>query len=262
MEKYAKLEDDIKKIITQTKGNICISFFDLDTKQGFSINGNKKVQSASIIKILIMVELMYRVSKNDFSLSEKIYVPNTLKTDGDGILKELLMDHYFSLQELMILMIILSDNQATNILIELLGIENINQTAKKLGLNETSLGRKMMDIEARKNGYDNYTSANDTAHLLKLIYNGELIDESFSQLMLNTLLKQQQGERLQRYLPNNIKIAHKCGELENLENDAGIFFLSNKTYILVVLASNISSNLSAKQLIGKISQTIYQNLEG
>ena len=260
MEKYTELKKEIEKIISQVDGKVCINFYDLNKNDGFSINGDEKVLSASMIKLLILAELMKKNSENKFSLSNTIMIANSMKTGGDGILKELNAGHHFTLKELANLMIIVSDNQATNILIDLLGMENINLLGKELGLKESFLGRKMMDTEARKNGYDNYTCADDISLLLKLIYQEKLVNKEASQLMLEILLKQQQGERLQRYLPTDIKIAHKCGDLDNLENDGGIIWLGDKVYILVVLTSGMS-NLQCKQTIGKISKFVYDKME-
>ena len=260
MEKYTEWKKEIEKIISQVEGSVCINFYDLNKNNVFSINGDKKVLSASMIKLLILAELMKKISENKFSLSDTIMIADSMKTGGDGVLKELNTGHHFTLKELATLMIIVSDNQATNILIDFLGMENINQLGKELRLKKTFLGRKMMDIEARKNGYDNYTCADDISSLLKLIYQEKLINEEASQLMLDILLRQQQRERLQRYLPSDIKIAHKCGDLDNLENDGGIIWIGNKAYILVVLASGMP-NLQCKQTIGKISKFVYDKME-
>ena len=241
MEKYTEWKKEIEKIISQVKGSVCINFYDLVKNTGFSIDGDKKVLSASMIKLLILAELMKKVSENKFSLSDTIMMANFMKTGGDGVLKELNSDHHFTLKELATLMIIVSDNQATNILIDF-------------------LGRKMMDIEARKKGYDNYTCADDISLHLKLIYQEKLINKEASQLMLDILLRQQQGERLQRYLPSDIKIAHKCGDLDNLENDGGIIWIEDKAYILVVLTNGMP-NLQCKQTIGKISKFVYDKME-
>ena len=260
MEKYTELKKEIEKIISQVDGKVCINFYDLNKNDGFSINGDEKVLSASMIKLLILAELMKKISEDKFSLSDTIMMANFMKTEGDGVLKELNTGHHFTLKELATLMIIVSDNQATNILIDFLGMENINLLGKELGLRATFLERGMMDAEARENGYDNYTSADDISLLLKLIYQEKLIDKEASQLMLDILLRQQQGERLQRYLPNDIKIAHKCGDLDNLENDGGIIWFEDKVYILVVLTSRMS-NLQCKQTIGKISKFVYDKME-
>lgn len=260
MEKYTEWEKEINEIISQVEGEVCINFYDLDKNDGFSINGDKKVLSASMIKLLILAELMKKNSENKFSLSDTIMIEDFMKIGGDGVLKELNSGHHFTLKELATLMIIVSDNQATNVLIDFLGMENINQLGRELGLKETFLGRKMMDTEARKNGYDNYTCADDISLLLKLIYQEKLINKKASQLMLDILLRQQQRERLQRYLPSDIKIAHKCGDLDNLENDGGIIWLGDKTYILVILTNGMS-NLQCKQTIGKISKFIFGKME-
>ena len=260
MEKYTEWKKKIEKIISQVEGNVCINFYDLNKNNGFSVNGDKKVLSASMIKLLILAELMKKIFENKFSLSDTVMMANFMKIGGDGVLKELNTGHHFTLKELATLMIIVSDNQATNILIDFLGMENINQLGKELDLKETFLGRKMMDAEARKKGYDNYTCADDISLLLKLIYQEKLINKEASQLMLDILLRQQQGERLQRYLPSDIKIAHKCGDLDNLENDGGIIWIGNKAYILVVLTSGMP-NLQCKQTIGKISKFVYDKME-
>ena len=260
MEKYTEWKKKIEKIISQVEGNVCINFYDLNKNNGFSVNGDKKVLSASMIKLLILAELMKKIFENKFSLSDTVMMANFMKIGGDGVLKELNTGHHFTLKELATLMIIVSDNQATNILIDFLGMENINQLGKELDLKETFLGRKMMDAEARKKGYDNYTCADDISLLLKLIYQEKLINKEASQLMLDILLRQQQGERLQRYLPSDIKIAHKCGDLDNLENDGGIIWLGGKAYILVILTNGMP-NLQCKQTIGKISKFIYDKME-
>lgn len=260
MEKYTEWKKKIEKIISQVEGNVCINFYDLNKNNGFSVNGDKKVLSASMIKLLILAELMKKIFENKFSLSDTVMIANFMKTGGDGVLKELNTGHHFTLKELATLMIIVSDNQATNILIDFLGMENINQLGKELDLKETFLGRKMMDAEARKKGYDNYTCADDISLLLKLIYQEKLINKEASQLMLDILLRQQQGERLQRYLPSDIKIAHKCGDLDNLENDGGIIWLGDRAYILVVLTNGMP-NLQCKQTIGKISKFVYDKME-
>ena len=260
MEKYTEWKKKIEKIISQVEGNVCINFYDLNKNNGFSVNGDKKVLSASMIKLLILAELMKKIFENKFSLSDTVMMANFMKIGGDGVLKELNTGHHFTLKELATLMIIVSDNQATNILIDFLGMENINQLGKELDLKETFLGRKMMDAEARKKGYDNYTCADDISLLLKLIYQEKLINKEASQLMLDILLRQQQGERLQRYLPSDIKIAHKCGDLDNLENDGGIIWLGDRAYILVVLTDGMP-NLQCKQTIGKISKFVYDKME-
>lgn len=254
------LQDKLEAYLASVSGTVCVSFLDLSTGEKFSIHGDRSVHSASTIKLLIMAELMSRVQSGSLSLDQKIVITPEMKTGGDGILKELEPGHSFSLKEIMTLMIIVSDNQATNILIDLLGMDAINIRGKSLGLTQTVLGRKMMDSEARKQGRDNYISANDMVSMLKSIHDGTLIDASSSKTMLDILLRQQQGGRLQLYLPEELPVAHKCGDLDYLENDGGIIYAENHPYILVVLTSEMPSNKEGREVIGTVSKMVYDSV--
>lgn len=117
-----------------------------------------------------------------------------------------------------------------------------------------------MDSHAKEKGLDNFTSSNEILKLLKMIYEKDFVSEDYSDLALDILLRQQERQRLQRYLPEDLKIASKSGDLDNLENDGGIFFTKNKNYILVVLVNQAKSNVLAKEIIGKISLKIYKEI--
>ena len=87
MEKYTEWKKKIEKIISQVEGNVCINFYDLNKNNGFSVNGDKKVLSASMIKLLILAELMKKIFENKFSLSDTVMMANFMKIEGDGVLK-------------------------------------------------------------------------------------------------------------------------------------------------------------------------------
>ncbi len=256
----AHLQANLETYLNNVSGTVCLSFYDLTTGEHFSIRGDRAVHSASTIKLLIMAELMERVRIGTLSLEQKITITPEMKTGGDGILKELEPGHSFTIKEIMTLMIIVSDNQATNILIDLLGMDAINARGKALGLQNTVLGRKMMDSEARKQGKDNYISANDMAAILQAIYEETLIDAPSSKIMLNILLRQQQNGRLQLYLPEELPMAHKCGVLDFLENDGGIVYAEEHPYILVVLTSEMPSNKEGREVIGHLSKIVYDSI--
>ena len=228
MINYRGLENKIENIVEESSANISVSFYDLDQGEGFSINGDKKAPSASMIKLLILLKALDECDKGKINLEDTIRLDDYERVDGSGILKELSGDHKFSIRELLTLMIIVSDNTATNILIDLLGMDEINRIGHELGLEKTSLERKMMDSHAREKGLDNFTSSNEILKFLKMIYEKEFVNEDCSKLALDILLRQQERQRLQRYLPEDLKIASKSGDLDNLENDGGIFFTENK----------------------------------
>lgn len=260
MINYDNLKNDIENLIKESSASISVTFCDLDNDEKFSINGNKKVPSASMIKLLIMLTLLKKVELKEISLDEKTKLVEDKSVGGSGVLKDLSCDHSFTIKELLTLMIIISDNYATNILIEKIGMDNINKLGKELNLLETSLERIMMDTDAQSRGLDNFTSSEDVFSVLKIIYEKSFLREDLSELALDILLRQQERDRLQRYLPEDLKIANKSGDLDFLENDGGIFFTNSKNYILVVLVNNADSNVIAKDIIGKISLKIYNSV--
>ena len=250
----------VESYINGKVGNISVSYYDLKEEAGFSIKGRQKVQSASTIKLVIMAELLRRVRKGEISLENKITVTEDMRTGGDGILKELEPGHTFTLKEIMTLMIIVSDNEAANILIQMLGMDTVNQMAVSLGLTEAHLGRKMMDSEARNQGRDNFICADDIVAFFKAVYQGSCVDQTASDIMFHVLKRQQQSGRIQLYLPDEVEVAHKCGDLDFLENDGGIILLPGHPYILAVLTSEMESNKEGRECIGIISKLIYDTV--
>lgn len=254
------LEEKLKKFIDEQKGNVAVFVKDLKTGREIKINADMQFPSASIIKIAIMSELFNKINEGVYTLDDEIEIKEEMLTGGDGILKELNYGHRFTLKEICTLMIIVSDNMATNILIDLLGMDNINFNAKKLGMKKTSLQRKMMDSLAVKQGRNNFTSAEDFAMILELIYKGENVNETYSSMMLNILKKQQVRGRLDLYLPEEVLIAHKTGDLDFLEHDGGIVFLPDREYIICVLTNEVKSNKDGREIIGEISKMVYDEM--
>lgn len=252
------LEEKLKKFISEQKGNIAVFVKDLKSNKTIKINENSVFPSASTIKLSIMSELFNKINEGVYKLNDVIEITEGMKTGGDGILKELNCGHKFTLEEICTLMIIVSDNMATNILINLLGMSNINAAIKNLELQDTKLQRKMMDSQAAREGRDNLITANDFAHIFELIYNGKNVNTAFSQLMLNFLKRQQVRGRLDLYLPEEVVIAHKTGDLDCLEHDGGIVYLQDKAYIICVLTNQTESNKEGREIIGKISRLVYE----
>lgn len=252
------LEEKIKQFIDTKTGNVSVYVKNLKTNEEIKINENRVFPSASTIKLAIMSELFSRVDKGELKLEDTIELKEEMKTGGDGILKELDDGHRFSLKEVMTLMIIVSDNMATNILIDLLGMDNINKTIKGLGLENTRLQRKMMDSQAAREGRENLITAEDAAHILELIYYGECVSREASDLMLEILKKQQVRGRLDLYLPEEVVIAHKTGDLDNLEHAAGIIYLPEGEYIICVLTNEVETNKDGREIIGEISRMVYE----
>ena len=151
------MREDLLQMIREFPGNAGVILGDPENP-GFCYQEDQKFPSASVIKLFILWELYRQTENGEKSLTDQIVLTEEMKVGGFGVLTHLTGNPSLSLHDIATLMIISSDNTATNILIDSLGIAQINATCKKMGWNETILGRKMMDFEAKAAGKDNYTS--------------------------------------------------------------------------------------------------------
>lgn len=251
------LMEKIKSCYTDTNANVSIVLKDLtNDKWIYLLDESRLVASASTIKILIMIEALNQVLEDKYLLNQKIKVREEDKVDF-SIVKDLTADSYNYI-DLVTLMMAVSDNTATNILIDLLGYESINKMADKLELKHTILARKMLEFKAiKEERRQNYTSPVDMAIMLELIYRKQILTSEMCELMIEILKKQKYKDCLGRFLPEDVDIAHKIGGLKNLSHDIGIFYLDNIDYLLGVFVTEADSSIEAKEIIGKISKVIY-----
>lgn len=231
-------------------------------EDGWTLQYNEEniFPSASIIKILIMVEAFQQIEEGKFTKDEKILVEDKDKVEF-SIISELKEGEY-TLIDLITWMIIVSDNTATNVLIDLLGYENINNMAKSLGCKNTLLQRKMMDFNKIKLGKENLTTPLDMGLILDKIYHGEILSEDSCSSMLNILRRQRVKDRLLRYIVRDEALANKTGELEGINHDIGIFFLENVDYLIGVFTKGGEGPQDRKRTIGKISKLVYNHYRG
>lgn len=256
-----ELRDTITSIIRRYQGNVSVAIKNLKTCETLYIEENRVYPSASTIKLVIMSQLLNEVKDGTRMLSDTIELREEDKIGGDGVLKELMAGHRFTLSELMTLMIIISDNTATNILINLMGMDAVNRRATDLGLDSARLQRMMMDSEARKAGKENLTCARDMERLLELVYSGNNVSAEYSAMMLGILKKQQVTGRLDLYLPiddEGLILAHKTGDLDRLEHAVGIVYSPNCEYIICVLTNETRTNKDGREIIGEISRSVFE----
>lgn len=241
------------------QGEISIVLKDLKNDQWIlKLDEDKIHPSASLIKIPIMVEALYRVKEGNLNLENKIKIRQKDRIDY-SIISDLTIEEY-NLLDLITLMIIVSDNTATNVLIDLLGFEEINRRMEILNCHHTKLQRKMLDFNMSRKGMDNYTSAIDMATIMEGIYNGSILGPKYSPIAVDILLKQKYKDKLGRYLSEDVPIAHKTGELSKVSHDVGIFYLEDAHYLLGVLTKDVDS-IFGQRTIGNISKIVYMNME-
>lgn len=220
-----------------------------------ALHEERPFRAASTIKLLVLGELFRRAADEGLDLEEPVTLREEALCGGDGILKELIPGRQYTLRELATLMAIVSDNTAANTLIDRLGMEAVNSYGSALGLRQTRLERRMMDSAAVAAGRENRTSAADLLLFFRKLYRQELPG---SAAMLEILKKQQVRGRFERYLPEDAVIAHKTGDLDGLEHDAGLFFTPGRDWVLVVLIDGAPDNGEAQECLARIAQAVYE----
>ncbi|MEG0385295.1 MAG: serine hydrolase [Solibacillus sp.] len=229
---------------------------DYRTNQLF-IEKNKDAvfSSASVIKVPILMAILHHLEKTNGQLSQKVPITDANIVDFSVLTEQ--QQKKATLHELLLWMIITSDNTATNMCIDLIGFEALNDYFQHIGLKSTAVQRKMMDFERQQQGLDNVTTARDMQHLFQQIYAGTLLAREWNEVALNILLRQRSHESLKRYLVDDVKIAHKTGGLDTVDHDVGIVFTEQVDYFIGVFLTEVTDNDKARQYIGQISKIAY-----
>jgi len=255
----AKVKNEVLNYLSQRKGDYSLYYEDLKTGEKLKYNEKDKFLAASVIKITIMIEYFRQLEVDMLKEDELITVLAEKKVGGSGVLKELRDNIEITLAELVVLMIVSSDNTATNLLIDKLGFDNINDFLKNRNY-ESTLKRKMMDYDSREKGIENYIRADEIGEILKNIYNHnfEDISQKSSEEMLSILKRQQYRSQLSFYFPEKLhnNIASKTGTLDKVQHDASIFDFENEKYILVVFSKNLPSNAYGSLSLANIAKII------
>jgi beta-lactamase class A len=186
-----------------------------------SFNPEMVFPAASLAKLPILVELARQLAEpgSAYTWETRLEVPAGAHVPSDGVLGDLLPGLRPTIRDVAHLMITISDNTASNMLLDLLGMESINATMRELGLKGTRLERRFIDFEARKAGRDNWTTAADMALLLSHIQHNRIPSR---EILLQILLRQNDYHILPAYWEDEGLFAHKTGGLPGIMHDAGI----------------------------------------
>ena len=183
------------------------------------------VVAASVIKIPVMIEAFRAQEDGELSLDERHALRDEERMPSCGTLKAMHTGIEMTLLDLVKLMIIVSDNAATNIMISRLGIENVNKTLCSLGCEKTRLNRLLFDSAASKRGIKNYITAGEMGMLLEKLWRGEIVSKEASTQMMEILLDQRLNGKLPFFIDSmGIDIAHKTGEDDGISHDVGVIY--------------------------------------
>jgi beta-lactamase class A len=250
---WQKLESAIHEVDQNLDGVMGVAIEDLTTGDHFFLRENEVFAQASSIKITVLAELYRQAQHGKLKLTDLYTVQTTdLVPDSDimggltpGITR-------VTLRDLATMMVAVSDNSATNVLIDRVGMENVNVLLDSLGLSHTRLRRKMMDVNAAKEGRENISTPREMMTSLEAIYRGKVLDKNSTEDFFK-VLSTNKNSWIPRDLPADLRIANKPGSLEAVRNDSGIVFVEGRPYIICVMTAFLRDERDGEQAISKIS---------
>lgn len=211
--------------------------------------------AASVIKIPILVEAFRQARDGQISMEEIFTIRPEDKMPSCGALTYLHDGLQVTLRDLCVLMIILSDNSATNLLIDRLGIENVNQTLRRLGLETTTLRRRLFDSAASQKGIQNHITAREMGKLFRLLEEGACVSPQADQAMLSILKDQRLNGKIPFFL-DDFDIAHKTGEDSGTTHDVGIVYAHHP--IILCFASNDTDVPAFERLMQDMAKALVE----
>jgi beta-lactamase class A len=229
---------------------------DLESGERFERLSTETFPLASTIKLAILYELFKQADEGRLELDDVRPLDRRHAVGGSGVLVELGAPA-MSLRDYAVLMVVLSDNTATNLLIDAVGMQNVRNRMKALGMPGLQLRRRMMDTAAAQRGDENVGSPADLARLLEMIHRSEGLKKDSSAGIL-AILKKEKPSALRDGVPASVPVANKTGTLDGVAADAGIVYLSGHPYVFVATTTYIKSNAAGEAAIRAASQAAFE----
>jgi beta-lactamase class A len=255
---WQKLESTISGVDRNLDGVLGVAILDLTTGQKYFLHADEVLPTASSIKIAILAELYQQAQQGKIKLGDLYTLQSTDLVAGSGIANALTPGvTRLTLRDVAALMISVSDNSATNIIIDRIGMENVNALLDSLGLTHTRLRRKMMDVKAAAEGRENVATPREMVLLLEALYRGKVLNKQFTDDFF-VLLSVHKESYIPQELPEDLRIANKPGELEGVRNDSGIVFTGNRPFAISVMTTYLRREKDGGDAIVRIATAAYQ----
>jgi len=256
---HTQLEAQLNRVAERLDGVMGFAIKDLTTGEKFLRLPDTVFPQASSIKLTVLLELMRQAQEGKLSLDEKHTLRRSEAPPGDrdpilGMLGDGTVT--MALRDLAVFMIVLSDNTATNILIDRLGLENINAGVTRLGLKETKLRRRMIDLQAASRGSENVSTPREMLGLLEKIHTQQALDAAHTKEYL-AILRLNKDSEFHKALPDTVSIADKPGALDAVRCDSGIVEIDGHPFILCVMTTYLKNNEDGERAIQEVARLAY-----
>ncbi len=270
---YDTFENKLKNLLKSHKGTFAIALKNMDDGKSILINENEVFHAASTMKTPVMIEFFKKINEGKISSDDSLLINNEFSSIVDGSKFELSsfddsdediyknLGKYISTDKLVYDMITRSSNFGTNLLIDYLNAEDVNNTMKNIGAKNMKVLRGVGDLKAFDLGLSNTTTAADLLIIYEKLAMGEIVNNESSNKMITILKDQVYNDIIPKYLPEKVEVAHKTGWISGVRHDSGIVYVgNNEKYILVLLSKNLEDDIEGADFLAKISLEIYNFL--
>jgi beta-lactamase class A len=255
---WSQMEDSVRTIVRGTDAVVGVAILDLTDQRAFYLNADAIYPTASTIKIAVLAELYRQHERGSGAKLGDLYTVSAKDGVGtEGILQAMSAGvARITNRDLALLMVSLSDNSATNVLIDRVGMDNVNAWLAQLGLERTRLRRRMLDVKAAQEGRENTSTPRELVTMLRAIHEGRVFGKATTEEFFK-MLSTQKSSYLPRRLPADLMIANKPGNLDAVRNDAGIIFVPGRPFAIAVMTTFAADGLEAEESIGRVAHAAW-----
>ena len=260
---WQKLEADVQQLNRDLDGTMGVAIMDLTDGRTLLLNPDAVFTQASSIKVAVLAELYRQQQQSDQGATGRaklsdLYTVSASDLVADSSIMGGLTPGVTRVtnRDLATFMIAVSDNSATNILIDRVGMQNVDAMLDSLGLTHTRLQRKMMDVKAAQVGRENLSTPREMMTFFADLYHGKVLDKPLTDDYFKMLSTPKESD-IPRYLPEGVVSANKPGELAGVRNDVGVVFAPNRPFVIVVMTAYLKREHDGNDAIAKVAVAAY-----
>lgn len=271
-QSQSRLDDQVKTLVESFKGKVSLFAKNLDTGETYALNPDERVRTASTIKIAVMIEAFARVGEGKIKWTDKVVLAKEKKVSGSGILTELSDGLSLTLRDAVNLMMILSDNTATNLVLDVVTTDAVNARMESLGFKNIKIMRKVgsggestagKDPENKKYGLG-LATPREMVLVMEKLERGEILSAAVSKEMID-LMKREQGRNAIGRSLSGVPMASKYGALDRLRSAVGILYTKNGTIAMAISCDEMPATMwsvdnPAYLLMSRLSEVIVDGL--
>lgn len=262
---FTRLRGRVERVAAGLDGILGLHVKDLETGRVVELNPDESFPAASTIKVAILYDLYRQAAEGRLDLAE-VTRPPLPRVRGGGVLQELGDRVSLTWRDLASLMLAVSDNEATNLLIGKLGMEPVNRRIEALGLTKTRLRRRMMDLEAASRGDENVTTPAELVRLMLAVRNGDGLDAAMAKDIREVASLPRWDTLSTRPpflapIPGSVKALEKAGELEGVRAAVAVVELPKRPYAAAIMTTHLLRDADGEAAIREISAALFETFD-